>query len=69
MERSYICTGLGKSYSVSAKTSNVARYRAGLLYKGDVDAPYPAAYYAQYFSPRIVNPGKPGRKVLLPILV
>jgi hypothetical protein len=67
-ERTYIVVGLGKTYTIVAKSTTAAKVKAGILYREEVKdtRPYSAVYYSLFFEPRVVDPKKPGRKAQLP---
>ena len=64
--RTYICTGLGKVYTLEANSSTAAKVQAGGLYKKDTDGTFTATFYSQYFDPRALYLKKPGKKPTLP---
>ncbi len=64
--RTYICTGLGKTYTIEANSPASAKLKAARALREEAeDFPLPIDFYAQYFEPRVIDPQKPGRRLLI----
>jgi len=59
--RQFICEGFGKRYEVEATYPGYARLKAASLFKEETGRQEPASLLAAFFSPRVVNPRRPGK--------
>jgi len=55
VDREYIVKGNGRTYTIWAKSSASAKYKAAVLYKEETGDEFPADLFKEYFEPMLVE--------------
>ena len=65
MNRRYSCQGFGEVYEIEAPNNSRAAYRAAEIYKKERGRLESLEFLKLFFSTRVLEPKKPGRKNIM----